>query len=200
MAAVIGASIVLPWAMFYLSIGSVRISVIPLAYVVVTVPTLIYTARTNRVGFLLNSQLAMYLVLPVLVHMSLGGFVNGSGIVMYSSVMVIGALSYAGAKRVGLFFLVLAMVVAALAPFERKLAASAPFMAMTPASGSGGGTAAIVALALDMQSIAPDASIGPRIGITRSAGIDVGPVVAGVIGESRFIYDVYGHTVNMTEP
>ena len=27
-------------------------------------------------------------------------------------------------------------------------------------------------------------------------GIDVGPLVAGVIGESRFIYDVYGDTVN----
>ena len=26
--------------------------------------------------------------------------------------------------------------------------------------------------------------------------MDVGPVVAGVIGESRFIYDVYGDTVN----
>ena len=27
-------------------------------------------------------------------------------------------------------------------------------------------------------------------------GMDVGPLVAGVIGESRFIYDVYGDTVN----
>jgi class 3 adenylate cyclase len=71
------------------------------------------------------------------------------------------------------------------------------FMAMSGTVDHDADTAAVVALAIDMQKFAATSSIGPRHGIELRAGIDVGPVVAGVIGESRFIYDVYGETVNM---
>jgi guanylate cyclase len=266
----------------------------------------------------------MYLILPVLVHIGLGGFANSSGAIMYASAGVIGALSYADAKRAWLWFLGFAAVVLALAPLESTLAAAAPyippntiagffavnivatslisflsldiyvqsrsrlaseleyersrsdrlllnvlpesiaqrlkdgeqtiadrhehvavlfvdivdftplsesleaaelvgdlnalysefdrlaithgvekvktigdaFMAMTGTTDEGD-SGSLVAFALDMQAFASATSIGPRHGITLRAGIDVGPVVAGVIGESRFIYDVYGDTVNM---
>ena len=36
-----------------------------------------------------------------------------------------------------------------------------------------------------------------RLGITFRIGIHCGPVVAGVIGTRKFIYDVWGDTVNM---
>jgi class 3 adenylate cyclase len=55
---------------------------------------------------------------------------------------------------------------------------------------------AIAALALDMQQAiahfnrSNDKAIGLRI------GIDTGPVVAGVIGINKFIYDLWGDTVN----
>ncbi|MCL1600869.1 MAG: adenylate/guanylate cyclase domain-containing protein, partial [Actinomycetia bacterium] len=71
------------------------------------------------------------------------------------------------------------------------------FMAMTGTTEDGGDSSDLIGLALDMQAFASTASIGSRHGIDLRAGIDVGPVVAGVIGESRFIYDVYGDTVNM---
>ena len=70
-------------------------------------------------------------------------------------------------------------------------------MAMTGTTGEDADSGALVALAIDMQAYASTASIGSRHGIELRAGIDVGPVVAGVIGQSRFIYDVYGNTVNM---
>jgi guanylate cyclase len=325
MTAAIGASANLPWALVYITLGFTRVSVIPLFYVVVTTLSLLYAARTKQVGFLLNSQLAMYLVLPVLVHVGLGGFANSSGVVMYASIGVVGALSFADAKSAGLWFAGFAIAVLALAPFESTLAASAPyiapnviagffavnivatalitflsldiyvrsrkrladelvyersrsdrlllnvlpesiadrlkdgeqtiadrhdhvavlfvdiveftplsesleaaelvndlnalysefdrltialgvekvktigdaFMAMTGTTGDGGDSGALIALALSMQAFASTASIGSRHGIELRAGIDVGPVVAGVIGESRFIYDVYGETVNM---
>jgi adenylate cyclase len=325
MSAAIGATIVLPWALFYIWLGLGRVSVYPLFFVVLSVFGLIYASRTKQIGFLLNSQLAAYLILPVLVHISLGGFVNSSGAIMYAAVGVIGALSYANASRAGIWFAGFAIVVLGLAFFENTLAASAPyiapnviagffavnivatslisflsldiyvrsrnrladelvyersrsdrlllnvlpetiaqrlkdgeqtiadrhdhvavlfvdivdftplsesleaaelvgglnalysefdrlavthgvekvktigdaFMAMTGTSDVGADSAALVDLALDMQMFASTASIGPRHGIELRAGIDVGPVVAGVIGESRFIYDVYGDTVNM---
>ena len=325
MSAVIGAAVILPWALFYITLGLARVSVFPLFYVVVTILSLIYTARTKRIGFFLYSQLMMYLVLPVLVHVGLGGFANSSGVILYSSVMVIGVLSYTDTGRPGFWFAGFALVVLALALFDASLAASAPyippniiagffainvvstalisflsldiyvrsrhrladelvyersrsdqlllnvlpesiaqrlkdgeetiadrhdhvavlfvdivdftplsesleaaelvgdlnslysefdrmadahgvekvktigdaFMAMTGATDEGGDSGALIDLALDMQAFASTSSIGSRHGIELRAGIDVGPVVAGVIGESRFIYDVYGDTVNM---
>jgi len=37
---------------------------------------------------------------------------------------------------------------------------------------------------------------GERPGISIRIGIDIGPVIAGVIGRSKFIYDLWGDTVN----
>ena len=49
----------------------------------------------------------------------------------------------------------------------------------------------LAAFALDMQDTAS------QMGALRlRVGIDIGPVVAGVIGRHKFIYDVWGDTVN----
>src|SRR5205814_5491917 len=50
---------------------------------------------------------------------------------------------------------------------------------------------ALAAMALDMRE-----AVGRREGLELRIGIDVGPVVAGVIGRRKFIYDLWGDTVN----
>ena len=54
----------------------------------------------------------------------------------------------------------------------------------------------VAEMALDMQELIASnpASLGGPLRLR--IGIDIGPVVAGVIGEKKFTYDIWGDTVN----
>ena len=55
----------------------------------------------------------------------------------------------------------------------------------------------VAAMALELASSIGRIDAAARLGITFRIGIHCGPVVAGVIGTRKFIYDVWGDTVNM---
>ena len=55
----------------------------------------------------------------------------------------------------------------------------------------------VAAMALDLAESVGRIEAAVRLGITFRIGIHCGPVVAGVIGTRKFIYDVWGDTVNM---
>ncbi len=57
-------------------------------------------------------------------------------------------------------------------------------------------TSAILRLALDMQQYMRELSIRKNMPLAIHVGICSGPVVAGVIGTRKFIYDLWGDTVN----
>jgi len=57
--------------------------------------------------------------------------------------------------------------------------------------------ARVAAMALDLAESVGRIDTAARLGITFRIGIHCGPVVAGVIGTKKFIYDVWGDTVNM---
>jgi class 3 adenylate cyclase len=58
-------------------------------------------------------------------------------------------------------------------------------------------TARVTAMALDLADSVARIEASARLGITFRIGIHCGPVVAGVIGTKRFIYDIWGDTVNL---
>ena len=58
-------------------------------------------------------------------------------------------------------------------------------------------TARVAAMALELAEAVSRIDTAVRLGIRFRIGIHCGPVVAGVIGTKKFIYDVWGDTVNM---
>ena len=58
-------------------------------------------------------------------------------------------------------------------------------------------TARVAAMALDLADAVGGIETAARLGIHFRVGIHCGPVVAGVIGTKKFIYDVWGDTVNL---
>jgi adenylate cyclase len=55
---------------------------------------------------------------------------------------------------------------------------------------------AIVQFALDIRDVAASRTFGGR-NLAFRIGVNTGPVVAGVIGRKKFIYDLWGAAVNM---
>lgn len=322
--AVIACIVVTPWTIFYYVIGIPQAAVIPTFYVIATALTLAHFARTKNDQILRSSQLFFFLVLPPLVHIALGGFANSSAVVMYASVVPIGALAFAGTRHPVGWFVAFSAIVVGLIPFDDTFKQWAPdipspvvtsffaanivstalinflallvyvrsrqrlveelaverersdelllnvlpesvaqrlkdgerpiadryedvgvlfadivdftplaegmtpeelvsdlngvfsrfdelsvahgvekvktigdaYMVISGAPDPGPDINVLADLALAMRDAAAEADLGGRRGIRMRFGMDVGPLVAGVIGESRFIYDVYGDTVN----
>ena len=56
---------------------------------------------------------------------------------------------------------------------------------------------AIAAMALDMQNTISDFCTETGKALSIRIGINTGPVIAGIIGTKKFIYDLWGDTVNI---
>lgn len=91
------------WVATYFALGLPISASIPLAYQVVTVAMLAWFFRTKRFGPLKTSQLAMWLLLPVLLQVSIGGFIPSSGVVLWSATTPFLALVLFGSRSVPWF-------------------------------------------------------------------------------------------------
>ena len=126
------------WGAIYLSFDEPLAASFPLAYAVVSLLSIGVFGLTRRFDFFRTSQLMLILVLPFLVMLALGGFVNGSAVVLWALLSPLGALMFAGRRqsiRWFLAFLGLLVLSAALEPFVSSdsnlpLAVVVAFLAM----------------------------------------------------------------------
>jgi adenylate cyclase len=92
------------WGLIYLYFGVPTAAAIPLAYAFLSFGSIGYYAMTGRFHLFRFFQLLVTLVFPFLLMVVLGGFVNSSGVVLWSLTSPVGALLFAGRRQAAGWF------------------------------------------------------------------------------------------------
>lgn len=100
------------WVVTYWILGLHLAAAIPFTYQVVSVANLVAFAKTKRYRFFRACELSLSLLLPVLLQLSLGGFVASSGVILWSFTAPLGALLFAGRRHAIPWFLAFGAVLA----------------------------------------------------------------------------------------
>jgi adenylate cyclase len=126
LASVLVALLSFVWVITYAAYGLYRSAAIPATYQVLTVVGLVVLARTKRFTWFRTTQLTMFLLLPGLLQLSLGGFEASSGIALWSMVTPLAALALLGTRRATPWLVAFLAITAGLALLD-------PLVAGTPA-------------------------------------------------------------------
>ena len=86
------------WSLLYLAYGERIAAAIPFGYDVVALASLALFAATRRFGPFRAINIALFVCLPFLLQLALGGFAPSSGVVMWSVVAPFAALVLAGVR------------------------------------------------------------------------------------------------------
>ena len=95
----------LAWGIVYLALGETNSAWIPLSYAVISSICVIYFGFSRNYQFFRLSQLFLILILPFLLMISLGGFVNSSAVILWSLICPFGALMFSDPRPALRWFL-----------------------------------------------------------------------------------------------
>jgi adenylate cyclase len=110
------------WGIFYILFREPLAGLIPLSYAAVSSLSVVHFGLTRQYRFFRSSQLVLILVLPFLLMLALGGFINSSAVILWSFISPLGALLFAEprqAPRWLLAYLVLLVLSGFLQPYVR---------------------------------------------------------------------------------
>jgi adenylate cyclase len=110
------------WVGTYAAYGYPVSAAIPATYQVATAIGLLALYRTKRFDRFRTTQFVMFLLLPALLQVSLGGFVASSGIVMWSTATPLAALALLGLRRSFPWLLVWIVEILVLTLLDPRLA------------------------------------------------------------------------------
>jgi adenylate cyclase len=82
------------WGLMYILFGEPLAGMIPLSYAVISLLSIIHFGLTRRYHFFRYSQLILILLLPFFLMVMLGGFVNGSAVILWALICPLGALLF----------------------------------------------------------------------------------------------------------
>ena len=110
------------WGLMYFFFRERLAGSIPFSYGIFSLLSLLYFARTRQYAFFRFSQLLLILLLPFLLMVTLGGFINGSAVVLWALICPLGALLFDNPRHALRWFLVFVSLVVLsgfLQPFVR---------------------------------------------------------------------------------
>lgn len=94
------------WGIIYWLFGETLAAFIPLSYALISSLSIAVFSRTKRYQLYRFSQLLLIVLLPFLLMIALGGFVNSSAVIIWSLLCPMGALVFAGRRSAVRWFLV----------------------------------------------------------------------------------------------
>jgi len=99
------------WGLLYIAFGEPLAGAIPLCYAGFSMLSILHFGMTRRFQFFRFSQLALILLLPFLLMTTLGGFVSGSGVIVWSMIAPLGAMLFDEPDRALRWFVAFAILV-----------------------------------------------------------------------------------------
>ena len=99
------------WGLMYVFFNEPLAGTIPLSYSFVSLLSILYFAQTRQFTFFRFSQLLLILLLPFLLMVALGGFVNGSAVVLWALISPLGALLFDQPRRALGWFIAFTMLI-----------------------------------------------------------------------------------------
>lgn len=105
------AVLAIGWGVVYLAFGEVVAAIIPWIYTAAVAVSLTAFALTRRYALFRFIQLLLILLLPFLLQIALGGFVNASAVIIWSLLAPLGALAMVGRRQAIAWFIAYANLV-----------------------------------------------------------------------------------------
>ena len=99
------------WGLLYVYFKEPLAGAIPLSYSFISLLSIINFGRTRQYRFFRFSQLTLILLLPFFLMVALGGFVNGSAVILWSLICPMGAMLFDEPRQAPRWFLAFAILV-----------------------------------------------------------------------------------------
>ncbi|MBS1657688.1 MAG: adenylate/guanylate cyclase domain-containing protein [Bacteroidetes bacterium] len=109
------------WGIMYLAFGEVRAGIIPISYSVFSLFSIMLFAFTRKFQLFRFSQLLLILLLPAALMFALGGFVQGSAVILWALISPLGAMLFDSPKKAPQWFaafLALVVLSGLMQPFQ----------------------------------------------------------------------------------
>ncbi|MBI4670908.1 MAG: adenylate/guanylate cyclase domain-containing protein [Chloroflexi bacterium] len=112
------------WGLAYFALGEYLAGSIPFGYAVFSTLSVLAFARLRHYHLFRFTQLLLILLLPFLLQLTLGGFINSSAVILWSIICPVGALVFGGPRSAVRWFLAYVALVVLSGWLEANLRAS----------------------------------------------------------------------------
>ncbi len=99
------------WGVMYVLFDEPLAGSIPLSYSLISSLSVVYFSRTREYRFFRFSQLTLILLLPFLLMIALGGYINGSAVILWALICPLGSMLFDEPRHAPRWFLAFALLI-----------------------------------------------------------------------------------------